>query len=79
MHKLKFFEVNGHYLRMLEYQINLAKPELLNPNLISDSDHEFIMEKACKKPDNSEEKCNLVIKNIKPDMTDKKLEEYFAS
>jgi len=32
-----------------------------------------------KKPDNSEEKCNIVVKGLSPTMTDGQLEAYFAN
>ena len=34
---------------------------------------------TCKKPDNSEEKCNLVVKGLDLKMTDRDLEEFFST
>jgi RNA recognition motif-containing protein len=60
----KYFEIGGYQLRMLNY----------TPNLAFGGGSE--MEVA--KPDNSEEKCNLVVKGLNPEMTDQELDAYFS-
>lgn len=74
--KLKYFSIEGFNLRMLPYQINLANQLQIRQNeeeLQSQS-----VDASCKKPDNSEEKCNIVVKNLDPGMTDTMLEDYFS-
>jgi RNA recognition motif-containing protein len=61
--------MKGYQIRLLSYDQNLVNSKTLPVSKTP----------SCKKPDNSEEKCNLVVKGLYPSMTDKDLEEFFAN
>lgn len=78
MDRLKFIEMDGYHIRLLEYQLSLANQQKIKRSLVSEADHRFMVERACKKPDNSEEKCNLVVKNLPLHISELELECYFS-
>lgn len=80
--ELKYFEVDGYSLRMLGYQINLANQSLFfehrKEDVLQEIDETGLTDQF-KKPDNSEEKINIVVKGLEAGMTDEMLEKFFES